>query len=206
MSGRVRWALVVLVLAVAAAVALWPRGGDSPAASRPAATTPAPDLAAIRSTAALRPCPQPQPAATAPTGVAGLRTSCLGDGGQLDVGAALAGRPTLVNLWATWCLPCKDELPVLEAYASQPGAIAVLGVAQQSRADDALGLLTRLGVRLPSVFDADGSVGRALHAPPSLPASFLVHADGTVQRITDPLLFTSAELVRQTVSKYLGAG
>lgn len=43
-----------------------------------------------------------------------------------------AGRPLLVNLWATWCAPCVKELPTLAALAARPGAPAVLAVSQDS--------------------------------------------------------------------------
>jgi thiol-disulfide isomerase/thioredoxin len=49
------------------------------------------------------------------------------DPGQL---AELAGRPVLVNLWATWCVPCVKELPTLVALGKRPGAPAVIAVSQ----------------------------------------------------------------------------
>ena len=57
-----------------------------------------------------------------------MHAECLGDGTSMDLGAALAGRTWLINVWASWCEVCRKELPVLDAYARSPGAVQVLGV------------------------------------------------------------------------------
>jgi thiol-disulfide isomerase/thioredoxin len=106
----------------------------------------------------------------------------------------------LVNVWATWCPPCKEELPVLAEYAAQPDAIDVVGLAVQSRQADALELLAALDVRLPTLFDEDGAAERALRVPKALPASYLIGADGSVVKVSEPLVFRSADEVRQAVA------
>jgi thiol-disulfide isomerase/thioredoxin len=121
----------------------------------------------------------------------------------VNFGGALAGHPVLVNVWATWCEPCRDELPVLAAYAAEPKAVAVVGLAVQSPEADALALLTRLGVRYPNVADPDGAAVRALKVPDALPASYVIETDGTVHFVTDPRLFRSVDAVRQTVARYV---
>jgi thiol-disulfide isomerase/thioredoxin len=115
----------------------------------------------------------------------------------LDVATALDG-PVLVNMWATWCEPCKTELPVLAAYAAEPGAVPVVTIGVESRPADALELLTALKVKLPSLLDEDGRTKQKLH-PIGLPASYLVE-DGTVTLIANPRVFTSPEQVRQAVT------
>ncbi|MDQ0378686.1 TlpA family protein disulfide reductase [Amycolatopsis thermophila] len=196
MTTATRWALVVGVLVLAAIVAVLPRvrsANETPVTS--------PDLGAARATAALAPCP-------AGTGrvaqLADVTVQCLGDGSTVDLGSALAGRATLVNVWATWCEPCRTELPVLQRYASEPGAARVLTVQVQSKPDDGLRLLTDLGVRLPTVFDGDGTTGpvrAALRVPPALPASYLVTADGQVRFIDSPRTFTDPAQVRDVVAR-----
>jgi thiol-disulfide isomerase/thioredoxin len=193
-----KWALAVAVLVLAAIVALLPRGGNEPAKV-------AENLGAARAKAVLAECPRgtgevPQ--------LRGVSAQCLGDGSTTDLGTALAGRATLVNIWATWCEPCKTELPVLNAYATEPGAVSVLGVQVASSAADGLELLAGLGVHLPSVYDGDGQSGpvrTALKVPSSLPASYLVTADGRVRFIANPRVFDNTDQVRAAVTAVEGA-
>jgi thiol-disulfide isomerase/thioredoxin len=204
---RVRWALLAVVVVVAAAVALWPwlhpeGGRPTPPVATPSA--PPVNLAPARAAAALRPCPAARQDA-APTGpLRGVTATCLGDGRPVDLGAALAGRPALINVWAAWCEPCREELPALQTYADSPGAVQVLGVQVQSAPADGLRLLTDLGVHLPAVADQDGAVTRAVRLPGYLPVSYVLRPDGSLHQVQPPTPFESAEQVRGTVSRYLG--
>lgn len=195
MTTVTKWALAAAVLAVALIVALLPRGsGDS--AAKPSA-----DLAPARSAAALQACPTAG-AAQPVKQLDGVEADCLGDGTSVDLGRALSGAPVLVNVWASWCEPCRTELPVLQEYAAQRGAVRVLGVQVQSPAEDGLNLLAKLGVHLPSVFDGDGPGGpvrTALKVPASLPASYLVTAAGEVRFIANPRTFGNTDQVRAAV-------
>ena len=198
MTSAARWSILGLVLVVAAVIAIWPRH-DDPAAARPD-TPPAPDLAAARADAGLPSCRTssgPRPAA-----LSDVHAQCLADGSTVDLARTLAGGPVLVNVWATWCAPCKEELPLLAKYAAEPDAVPVVGLAVQSGQADALELLGALGVRLPTLADADGSAGRALKLPAGLPASYVVGADGTVRLVSDPRLFRSVDQIRAAVASY----
>jgi thiol-disulfide isomerase/thioredoxin len=176
---------------IAAVVAIWPRSEPAPA---PANST-APDLTAARALAGLPACAS---ATRGPADLRGLTAQCLADGDTVDVATSLRG-PVLVNMWATWCEPCRTELPILAAYAAEPDAIDVVGLAVESRPADALELLTALEVRLPTLLDEKGRVRQRLH-PAGLPASYLVGADGTVTLIENPRLFRSVDEVRLAVA------
>jgi thiol-disulfide isomerase/thioredoxin len=198
--------LVVAVLAAIAVFALWPRddAGPVPEGPAPTATEPAPvsdaELAAARAAAGSVPCPDPTGAAPAGP-LAGITVPCLGTPGTVDVGAALAGRPALLNVWASWCVPCRDELPALTEYAARPGAVPVLGIDVRDDPRAALALLAELGVALPSVTDPDGALRAALDVPPALPASYVVRADGTAVRVDPPTPFRSADEVAAAVER-----
>jgi thiol-disulfide isomerase/thioredoxin len=196
--------VVVVVLVVLGVVALWPRSAQTSASGAGTATT-APaatdsDLAPLRAAAALRPCPAPGgDPATGP--LAGVVVPCLGAPGTVDLGAALAGRPALLNFWASWCQPCRAELPALEAYAARPDAVPVLGVDVRDDPRSALSLLREIGVTLPSVTDPDDRLRAAVSLPPALPVSYVVRADGGVVRVDPPTPFGSADDVAAAVAR-----
>lgn len=77
--------------------------------------------------------------------------------------AELGGAPAVVNLWASWCTPCVDELPDLEAAAQRWGdRVTFLGVAHRDDEADARRLAERAGVTYPLAFDPDGALFEAL--------------------------------------------
>jgi cytochrome c biogenesis protein CcmG/thiol:disulfide interchange protein DsbE len=68
--------------------------------------------------------------------------------------ADLAGKAVIVNFWATWCLPCKEETPFLQKYYEENKAkgLVVLGIVNESFKGDAVRFLRRYGVTYPAVF------------------------------------------------------
>lgn len=220
--SRMRWALVVTVLVAAAVVALYPRGeptqgeptptaglrgGSDLVAGPPGASAPdlgEPDLDGLRARAALQPCPVPASGAAAAGPLAGVVLPCLGEEAAVDLGAALAGRPALLNYWGPLCEPCREEMPALAAYSAEPGAVTVLGVEMQRLPEGGLDLMARLGVHFPSVSDPDGVLQAALRSPPVLPLTYLVSPDGRVQQVNPPEVFRNPAQVRAAVVRYLG--
>ena len=196
-----RLALAGLITVIALAVALWPRESDE-SAERPAPGATVSEGA--RAAAGLAPCPRPVPGTVGAGPLAGIGPLCLADGRPVDLAAALAGRPALLNLWAYWCGPCAEELPYLSQYAQRAGdAITVLTVHSDPDEAKALSRLAGLGVRLPGVLDPDAAIRTALGVPAVLPISVLLRPDGSVAEVV-VRAFTSVADIADTVSARLG--
>ena len=190
MRYGVRWAIAAVILMIAGVVAIWPRSEPAPTPGE--TTQSSPDMTAARAKADLPACTTTD---KGPADLRGITAECLADGKPVDVSQVLEG-PVLVNVWATWCEPCKTELPVLDEYAKEPGAMKVITLAVQSKPADALELLAALDVHLPSLIDGTGAIMKKLH-PAAIPASYLVRSDGTMTMIQNPKLFESVDQVRQ---------
>ncbi|GIJ74673.1 TlpA family protein disulfide reductase [Virgisporangium ochraceum] len=88
------------------------------------------------------------------------------------------GRPAVVNLWGSWCPPCRKELPALNTFA-QRGTVLVVGVATEDTRSAAGSIIEDLGLGFPNLYDRDGRLHKALGSVP-LPVTLFVAADGTV--------------------------
>jgi cytochrome c biogenesis protein CcmG/thiol:disulfide interchange protein DsbE len=106
--------------------------------------------------------------------------------GRPDSLTAYRGKVVLVNLWATWCPPCREEMPALEklyrAYRSK--GFIVLGIDQGESANVAASFARKLGVSFPLLIDGQQQYGRA-YAAQGLPTSVLVDRSGRIVRGVD---------------------
>lgn len=109
-------------------------------------------------------------------------------GGPLTLGE-LRGKVAVVNFWAPWCVPCREEHGVLVEAAERygPSGVEVLGIVYQSRLDDVIGFLDELGRGYPVAMD-EGSRATILFGVRGVPETFFVDRDGTVvAKVTGPL-------------------
>jgi len=112
--------------------------------------------------------------------LSGLRFSCLGAGPAVDLGGLGGGRPVLINVWATWCLPCQRETPRLQRAHQRAGcSVLFLGVDTLDSRPSAQQFLQRLRVSYPQLADTRGLTRSRLHSP-GIPITLAVRADGSV--------------------------
>lgn len=93
-----------------------------------------------------------------------------------------AGRPVLLNLWASWCTPCRDEMPALDAVAKAHPGVSFIGVAVEDDPTAAEEFAAEIGVSYPLAVDEPGSVSRA-YPSPGLPTTFFITPDGRIARV-----------------------
>ncbi len=192
MSARRRAAalLLGLVALLPACTASADDGGTTPAA--PTTTWSAP----------LRACPdQPDEPAAGEQTLPAVELACPG-GGTLDLGRA-PGVPTVVNLWASWCGPCREELPLVQQLADLAGdRVSVVGVISKDGIPQADSFATDAGATFPSAYDRDGRLMDELGVN-VLPFTYLVDADGALVH-TEVGPVASVEELRALVAEHLG--
>jgi thiol-disulfide isomerase/thioredoxin len=212
MSASTRWTIAVMVVVVALGVAWWTQLGDNGSPTGPVGPGQARDrrdadtaeaLAGPRARADLPPCPKAG-SGPGPERLRGITLECAGDGTNVDVAKAVAGRTTILNLWAYWCAPCAEELPAMAEYQRRAGPdVTVLTVHQDENEAAALLRLAELGVRLPTLQDGRRLVAAALAVPNVMPATVVLRADGSVAEVL-PRSFANADEIAAAVDPKIG--
>jgi cytochrome c biogenesis protein CcmG/thiol:disulfide interchange protein DsbE len=91
----------------------------------------------------------------------------------------LRGKGVVINFWASWCVPCKEEAPVLEAAwrEHRDEGLVVLGVDFNDLRSDALAFMREVGMTYPVVYDRDGALV-ADYGATAVPETFFVNRQG----------------------------
>lgn len=180
--------VIVTTVAVIWFAVAYTTGGDSGTDAAPSGQGPL-----IESDVPPRPeCPEPAPGVTGAGPLSGVKLPCLGAGhqGDIDLAAAFAGTPTVLNVWAWNCAPCREELPILEEWAAANPDVRVVGVQAATSEGRGAAMLEELGVDFVSYHDGMDAVGPALALPRVVPVTVVLRADGTVAEIL-PRAFVS---------------
>lgn len=116
--------------------------------------------------------------------------------------AALKGYPVVINKWASWCVPCREERGAFQRVSAEYGRrVAFLGIDSQdtSRAE-AAAFLKSLPASYPSYYDASGRLGEQLTDSSSTPTTVFVARDG--RRFIWQGQFPSVGKLREDVERY----
>jgi cytochrome c biogenesis protein CcmG/thiol:disulfide interchange protein DsbE len=205
--------LVIAAVAIAALALAGCGGPAAPTASPPAMTPPsdvAPtpestaSLAAMKQAAGIADCPKSDPdVAAVPSGLPDVVLPCLGGGREVRL-AGLRGKPMMINIWAQWCGPCREEAPYLADVATtNKSELMIIGI---DHADPQPALAIEFAQlsswKYPQLADPD-VVLRAELQISGPPQTFFVRPDGTIAyRHAGP--FTSTDQIRDLARQHLG--
>ncbi|HEY9292123.1 MAG TPA: TlpA disulfide reductase family protein [Microlunatus sp.] len=162
------------------------------------------ELAKLKKQAGIAACPtSDQKVAARPDGLPDVTLDCLGGGGEVRL-AGLRGTPTVINIWAQWCRPCRQEAPHLAALSAKAGdKINFLGIDYDD--PDPAAAIEYAGMAdwsYPQLQDQD----KELKAPLKIlgpPQTIFVDADGKISyRHNGP--YTSDAQLEQAIRDHLG--
>jgi cytochrome c biogenesis protein CcmG/thiol:disulfide interchange protein DsbE len=97
--------------------------------------------------------------------------------------ADLKGKPVIVNFWATWCIPCQDEMPLLENYSRKlSNSLIVIGVNSQEQPDVVQDFVTKYRITFPIALDSNGNLTRS-YLINGFPTTFFVDKNGILRNM-----------------------
>ena len=98
----------------------------------------------------------------------------------------LRGQAVLINLWATWCPPCRAEMPAIEKvyneYKDRGLVVLAINMTYQDEPSAVMPLVSEHGLTFPILLDKTGEAGRAYQLR-SLPSSFFINRDGIINEV-----------------------
>lgn len=202
-SGAIVVSALVAVLAVGCS-------GDETPSSKPSfggGTEPpgasARELADLKAAAKIEPCPRSEAKPSDGTDLPEVALDCLGGGRQVRL-SGLAGQPTVINIWASWCAPCRKELPLLAKADREYGdRVRFLGIDVNDAAPEAaIRLADRAGVTYPQLADRKLRLRAPLRIT-AVPQTVFVDERGTMV-FTERTPFRSYADVTAAIREHLG--
>jgi peroxiredoxin len=124
--------------------------------------------------------------------------------GKPIAASALAGKVVIVDFWASWCAPCKQELPALEKLYQKykDKGLMVIGVSVDSELDKAKALAKSLKLSFPSAHDAEHTLAEQFD-PPRMPSSYVIDQKGIVRFVHEGFRAGDEAAIEREVRKLL---
>ena len=175
--SRTRWNILIAILLISGLTWIWVNRLPAGDASAAGALPPAPAVG------------HPAPDFTLTT--AAGETFKLSD---------LRGTPVVLNFWATWCPPCRAELPELQAASERlTGQVAIVGVNQAEAPAEVGAFAEKLGLTFAIPLDQDAEVSR-LYRVRSLPTTFFIDRSGVIRQMQiGPVTEATLEQLLKTI-------
>ena len=126
--------------------------------------------------------------------------------GELVSLSELRGQPVLVNMWASWCTPCKYEMPAIqeayEEFSDQGFMVLAVNLTKKDMLSSVEAFVEEHELTFPILLDQDGRVEEAYQLR-GLPTSFFIDGDGIIQAVVigGPM---TVEVLRERVGQILG--
>jgi len=111
--------------------------------------------------------------------------------------------PAIINVWGSWCGPCKEEMPVLRSfYEKVQGKLALIGVdVEEASIEDGRKFVENYGITWPNLYDADGK--SRVYFGMGVPVTWFIAVDGSVAYKHIGVIKSEKEFISLTL-KYLG--
>jgi peroxiredoxin len=158
--SRTRWNILIVVLLIVGLTWIWVNRLPAGEASAADALPPAPAVG------------HPAPDFTL--------TTAAGETFKLS---ELRGTPVVLNFWATWCPPCRSEMPELQAASQRlAGQVAIVGVDQAETPAQVQAFASQFGITYPIPLDQNADASR-LYRVRSLPTTFFIDRSGVIRQM-----------------------
>ena len=133
--------------------------------------------------------------------IGGIELECLDGTSGAQLGA-LQG-PMVINVWGSWCGPCKEEIPIFRAfYEKTKGSVQLIGVdVEEASIEDGRDFVEHNGITWPNLYDPDGRSRKYFGM--GVPVTWFIAADGSVAGKKIGVITDVEELITLT-NKYLG--
>jgi cytochrome c biogenesis protein CcmG/thiol:disulfide interchange protein DsbE len=100
--------------------------------------------------------------------------------------SSMKGKPVLVNIWASWCLPCRKEMPAMDKifhdYRDEGFTVLAVNATSQDKINNVKAFVDEYQLTFPILLDEDGAIVNAYQVS-AFPTSFFISADGTIQDV-----------------------